>query len=178
MSSLLKNLVDKKLSKATEEDLRAEYQRGKWEDYREGERRAVEGKDEMIAWLNGELYRKNMKLEFSEELMRTRLNLGPAELAMWGQIITEFNTPRYKSLRNKHLSNEEIKALDVDRVRKLLEAVMFLKDSPIETIEKRFREMKSAADQMARVITSQLEDLKLLNEADPGVSDDNPGTPV
>jgi hypothetical protein len=163
---LLKRILEKKCyQEASREDLIKEYKRGQHEGLLEGERRAVEGKDAMIEWLNGELYRKNMKLESSEEFMKAGFNISPAELAMWGQVIREFNTPKYKT---------HMPANDIDRVRKLLEAVMFLRNAPTEVIEKRFKELKSAADQLARVIGMQLEDLKLLTKVDPDVLDDNP----
>lgn len=163
LSSLLKNLKDKNTSSVTEQDLKLEYERGKREGYREGETRAVEGKDAMIDWLNGELYRQNMKLEASEGLMKTGLNLGSAELAMWGKIITEFNASPLK--KYQRIDN-------LERVREILDAILFLKNAPVETIEKRFMLLKSVADDLSRLVALRLDDLQLLGGTDPAGAED------
>lgn len=150
LGCLMRRLLDQKICEDRGEALLKEYERGKLEGKAVGLNLGNEGKDSRIEWLHRELYNKTAQLAFVQEVFG-QTKLDSKETQMWGEIVKEI-TGHYQFGRNP------------DNIRPLLEAVRFVKDAPIETLEKRFLSMKMHADDLSAWITSKLEAMNLLKK--------------
>jgi len=152
LSCLMRSLIDKNPAELNQEQLKAAHAEGYLLGLSEGESRATTGKDKIIEWLNGELHRKNMKLEALEQEFKLDLLLDDEELRIWGEIIKDVTKLHPDLRRNK------------SSLHAIITALYSISTASFENMAKQYMRLNTHADALSKIISEKVQAIQLLQE--------------